>query len=90
MTASDIFLTIAIVCAVCGVASAIAMADALQKRGVRVNWILMRMFMPRYAVQYRDVIRAETGRVGPWYYVFLGTINLALVTAVIGLILRTR
>jgi len=88
MTASSVLLTIAIVCALWGVVSVLVIADALQKRGVKVNWLVMRVLMPRYVVHYRDVTRRETGRVGPWYYSFLAAMSLTLATAIIGLILR--
>ena len=90
MTASSVLLTIAIVCALWGVVSAVIIADALQKRGVKVNWLLMRVLIPKYMLQYRDATRRETGRTGPWYYSFVGAMNLALVTAIIGLVLRAR
>jgi len=88
MTASDILLTIAILCALWGVASAVVIAGALHERGVKVNWLFLRVLIMRYVGQYRDITRSETGRVGFWYYSCVGAMNLALATAVIGLILK--
>ena len=88
MTTSDILLTIAILSALWGVASAVVIAGALHERGVKVNWLFLKVLIMKYVGQYRDVTRSETGRVGFWYYSFVGAMNLALVTAIIGLILR--
>lgn len=71
-----------------GVVSSLVIADALQKRGTKINWIFMRILIIKYVGQYRDVTRTETGRTGPWFYSFIIAMNLALVTAVVGLILR--
>ncbi len=84
-------LAIAVVSALCGVASSIMIGDALQKRGVKINWILFRVLIfSKYLGQYRDVTRQETGRPGPLYYSYIISMNLALVTAIAGLILRAR
>jgi hypothetical protein len=88
MTASNVLLTIGIVCALWGVVSAVAMADALQRRGLKVNWLFLKVLMFKYVGQYRDVTRAETGRVGSWFYSFVGAMNLALFMVIVGLILR--
>jgi hypothetical protein len=68
--------------------SSLAIADALQKHGVKVNWIFLRILIIKYVGQYRDVTRTETGRTGAWFYSFIIAMNVALVTAFAGLILR--
>ncbi|MFC2095818.1 hypothetical protein ACFLSW_05220 [Candidatus Bipolaricaulota bacterium] len=88
MDMSTVLLTIAIISAVWGTVSSIIIAGALQKRGVKVSFLFLRVMILKYIGQYRDVTRKETGRTGPWYYSFVVAMNLALVTAVIGLILR--
>ena len=88
MLLSNALLGIAVISALWGVVSSLAIADALQKRGVKVNWIFLRILIIKYVGQYRDVTRTETGRTGPWFYSFIIAMNLALVAAVIGLILK--
>ena len=88
MLLSSVLLVIALVSVVWGIVSSLMIADALQKRGVKVNWILLRMMILKYIGQYRDVTRKETGRAGPWSSSYIIAMNLALVTAVAGLILR--
>lgn len=88
---SDILLGIAIVSALYGAASAVMIAGALQKRGVKINWVFLRVLIfTRYLGQYRDITRQETGRTGPLFYSYVIGMNLALVTAIAGLVLRAR
>jgi hypothetical protein len=87
---SNVFLGIALVSVVWGIVSSIVIVDAMQKRGVKINWIFLRMFLIKYVSQYRTTTRQETGRTGPWFYSFVIAMNLTLVTVVIGLILRAQ
>jgi hypothetical protein len=89
MNVSDILLAIAIVSVLWGVASAVLIAEALRKRGVKVNWVFLRfLILSKYLGQYRDITRQETGRVGPFFYSYVVAMNLALVTAIAGIVLR--
>lgn len=91
MIVSGIFLGIAIVSVLWGVASAVMIAVALQKRGVRIDWIWLRLLiLSKYLGQYRDITRQETGRTGPLFYSYVIAMNLALLTAIVGLVLRAR
>jgi hypothetical protein len=85
---ADILIAIAILSALWGVASSAMIAAALQQRGVKVSWLFLRVMILKYLGQYRDVTRSETGRTGPLFYSYVFAMNLALVTAIIGLILR--
>ena len=87
----EILLGIAIVSALCGVASAVMIAGALQRRGVKINWVWLRLLiLSKYLGRYREVTRQETGRTGPLFYSYVISMNLALVTAIVGLALRAR
>jgi hypothetical protein len=86
---SDILLAIAVVSVLWGVASAIMIGNALQKRGIKINWIWFRvLILTKYLGQYREVTRQETGRTGALFYSYVISMNVALVTAVVGLALR--
>ncbi|MFC2078833.1 hypothetical protein ACFLSZ_02525 [Candidatus Bipolaricaulota bacterium] len=85
---SSVLLVIAIISVLWGVVSSIAIANALQKRGLKVNWILLRVMILKYIGQYWDITRKETGRTGPWFYSFAISMNLALATAIVGLFLE--
>ena len=72
-----------------GVASSLALAAELQRRGVKIDWIWFRvLIVTRYLGQYRDITRRETGRTGPWYRAYVTCMIVALVTAIAGLVLR--
>jgi len=89
-TLSVIFLSIAIVSVICGVVSAVLIAVSLQKRGIKVNWIWLRLLiLSKYLNQYRDITRQETGRPGPLFYSYIIAMNLALLTGIAGFILRS-
>lgn len=62
-------------------------AMALQKRGVKVNWIFLRLFIIKYIGQYRKITLKETGKVGSLFYSFVISMNLALITGIIGIVL---
>jgi hypothetical protein len=89
LIASDVFLVIAVISALCGVASSIMITAELEKRGVKINWFLLRLFIvTRYLNQYRDITRQESGKTGPLFYWFVIAMNVALVSAILGLVLR--
>jgi len=91
MNPSDILLAVAIVSALWGVASAVLIAEALRKRGVEVRWVFLRfLILSRYLGEYRDITRHETGRTGPLFYSYVLAMNLALVTAIAGVVLRAK
>jgi hypothetical protein len=88
MTVSSVLLVVALISVAWGIVSTVAIADALKRRGVKVSFIFLRVLILKYIGQYRDITREETGRTGSWYYSFIIAMNLALVTAVVGLLLR--
>jgi len=87
---STVFLFVAILAALWGVVTFILIAAALEKRGIHVNMFLARLFFFRYLNQYKSATMSETGRVGPLYGSYVAAMTIALVSAVIGLILRAR
>jgi len=87
---STVFLFVAVLSALWGVVDFILIAAALEKRGIRVNMFLTRIFFFRYLNQYKSVTLRETGKIGSLYYSYVVAMNVALVCAVIGLILRAK
>jgi hypothetical protein len=85
---ADLILGAALFFLACHVVVTILIMHELDKRGIRTNFLLVRLLIFRYVSQYREVTIKETGRPGPLFYLYIVSINLALVTAVIGLILR--
>ena len=60
----------------------------LSKRGIKINYILLRLYIIKYINQYRKITIEENGKPGNLLYAFIVSMNLALVLAVIGIILR--
>jgi hypothetical protein len=75
-------------CAVCGAITAGRMGQELQRRGIAVNWFLMRIQMIRWVSRYKKLTTEELGRPGPLYGQFLIAMNLALVLAILALLAR--
>jgi len=86
---SNLFFVFAIISAVCGVISSIVIASLLSKRGIKINYPFIRVLIIKYVHQYRKITQQETGKPGPWFYSYVISMNLALVFAVIGIVLKT-
>lgn len=62
---------------------AMLMTHEVSKRGVKINFLLIRLYIIKYMHQYKELTKKETGRVGPLFYPCIVSINLALVLAVL-------
>jgi hypothetical protein len=60
----------------------------VSKRGVKINILLLRLFIIKYAHQYRQLTKEETGKVGSLFYLWLFSINTAFVCVLIALALH--
>lgn len=88
MIGADIFLGLAIVFVICFVIFSILIVAELDKRNVKINFLWIRLFLFKYVNQYKKITREETGKVGGLYYPWVISINLALLSAIVGLILK--
>jgi len=84
---STVFIVLALICVACGIAAAMMIASFLSKRGVKINYLLLRLLIFGYVRQYRQVTMEESGKPGPLFYMFVTSWILALVFAVTGAIL---
>jgi hypothetical protein len=66
----------------------IMIVQELSKRGVKINFVLLRLYIIKYIQQYKQITLKEAGKIGPLYYPCIVSVNLALVLAIVGLILR--
>jgi hypothetical protein len=57
-------------------------ARDLEKRGIPVTFVWLRLMILKYLHQYSKITREETGRVGPLFYHYVVPLNVALVLAV--------
>ena len=88
MIAVDILLGLAMIFVICFVVFSILIVAALDKRNIKTNFLWIRLLIFKYVSQYRKITLEETGKVGSLFYLWILSINLALISAVAGLILR--
>ncbi|MFC1916491.1 hypothetical protein ACFLW4_07415 [Chloroflexota bacterium] len=85
---SNVFLILAIVCVLCGVVSSIMVISFLSKRGTKINYFLIRIYIIKYINQYRKITEEENGKAGPLFYSSIVSFILALLFAVVGAIIK--
>ena len=86
----DIILALAIISVLWGVVSSIKIIMYLSERGFKINYFLLKLLIIKYARQYYILTKGEEGKPGPWFYSFVGSMNLGLVLAIIGLVLKSN
>ena len=82
------FFGLALIAIVWFVVSTILIYEFLRKRNVKVSFILLRLLIFSYVSQYKEITIKETGRVGPLFYHWVVSINIALVAVIMVLITR--
>lgn len=85
---SGVLLGAAILSAIWGVISSIAITSFLSGRGEKINYLLIRLWLFKYLKLYSEITAREKGRPGPWFHSYIVSMNLALVFGVAGIILR--
>jgi hypothetical protein len=86
---STVFIVLALIGVACGIAASMMIASFLSKRGVRINYLFIRLFIFGYVGRYRQITMEETGKPGPLFYLFVTSWNFALVFAVIGAVVAS-
>jgi len=85
---SMFFFILAIISAICSTAFMVMIASSLSKRGVKINYVFIKLYIIKYIHQYRKLTEEETGKPGNLFYAFIISMNLALVFTIIGIILK--
>jgi hypothetical protein len=85
---SNLFFVLAILSALCGVVSSIVITSWLSKSGIKINYPFIRVLIIKYIHQYRKITQQESGKSGPWFYSYVISMNLALVFAIVGFVLK--
>jgi uncharacterized oligopeptide transporter (OPT) family protein len=89
MAMSNSFIVLAVLSALWGVVSSIVISSFLSRRGMKINYLLIRVLILKYIREYYRITMQENGRPGPWYYSYIISMNLALVLAIVGIVLKT-
>ena len=79
-----------LVCGVWAVAASLLIARDLERRGVCINYLWLRVMVLKYLSQYRRVTLQETGHVGSLFYHYVIPLNIALALAIILVVLMFR
>lgn len=85
---ANVLLGLALVFVGLFVIFSIMIVHEVSKRGVKINFFLLRLYVIKYIHQYRQITEQETGKVGPLYYPCVVSVNLALILAIVGLIMK--
>jgi len=84
---TSIFLIFAIACVCLYVIFSMMIVYQLSKRGVKINFFLLKLLIIKYIHQYKQITLEESGKVGPLYYPCIVSINMALVLVLVYFIL---
>jgi hypothetical protein len=85
---SYLFVSLAIISVLWGVVSSIVIASFLSRRGIKINFLFFRVLVLKYVHQYHQITKQENGKPGPWFYSYIVSMNLALIFAIVGIILK--
>ena len=83
-----LFMSLALVSVIVYIVFSMLIVHELQKRKVKINFFFLKLYLPKYVHQYKQISLQETGKVGLLFYGWLVSINAALAFAIIGLVLR--
>jgi len=83
MNSTILMAAIAAAAVIWHVTTTILIYEALRKRNIKVSFLLLRLLAPKYASQYREITRKETGKTGPLFFHWIFSINTALITAIL-------
>ena len=78
---TSVLIVLILVCAVWAVTASLMIAAYLQKRGVWVRWLLLRVLVMDYIDEYRRLTLQETGRAGTLFNHYIGAIIAAMLLA---------
>jgi hypothetical protein len=87
MNFRDALLGLAILSILTNVVIYILIIAALDRRGYKTNFLLVRLFFFKYLSAYKEATLKETGKPGRLYNLSILTLLLALVAALAGLLI---
>jgi|Deesub1362A_J573_1020465.scaffolds.fasta_scaffold00637_16 hypothetical protein len=86
MNLSIYFFDVALICAIWAIVSAVLLTRYLDQRGIKTSFPFIGALIFRNLSYYKKITLQEKGKVGPLYYSYLISINLALILSLTGLI----
>jgi len=86
MNMQNVLFGLAVLAVLSNVVIWILIMAALDHRGYKTNIIWARFLIFKYLSAYREATRKETGKAGPLFYLWIGSINLAAVAVLVALL----
>lgn len=81
----NLFGFIGILSVIVYVVSTVMIYVHLKNKGEKVSFLWLRFFMISYAEKYKKLTKDETGEIGYLFYIWLISINAALICAILAL-----
>ncbi len=85
---SQVLFGLAILSAIWGLISSIVIVSFLSQRGTKINWLFIRILVLKYVHQYHQITKQERGKPGPWFYSYIGSMILALIFVILGVVFK--
>jgi len=79
----NLFISIGILSVIVYVVSTVMIFGHLKDRGEKVSFLWLRLYMISYANRYKKITKNETGKVGYLFYMWIISINVALISAIL-------
>jgi len=76
-------LDVGILSVIVYVVSTVMIYGHLKDRGEKVSFLWLRLFMISYANRYKKLTKNETGKVGYLFYMWIISVNVALISAIL-------
>lgn len=88
MSLFNLFLYLALIFVLFNVVISMLIVYKLRKRNFKINFFLLRLYIPKYVHQYKEITLQESGRAGILFYWWILSINLALVLFIVALVIK--
>ncbi len=86
MSMRNIFLGLTLAAGLANVVTLILIMAALDRRGIRTNMLVARVYTYKYLRTYREETVKETGKTGPLFRVWVISIELAFAAAILAVL----
>ena len=77
-----LFITTGILSILAYIVSTVMIYSYLKDRGENVSFLWLRLFMISNANRYKKITKKETGKVGYLFYMWIISVNVALISAI--------
>lgn len=85
---ANLVLAVGVVSVVAHVVFSMIIVHEVSKRGVKINVPLLRLFIIKYAEQYKEFTKQETGRIGSLFFLWIISINIALACVLVAIVFK--